>query len=1081
MRYTLGLDIGIASCGWAVIHLDERRIEGMGVRIFDIAEDLKTGKSLAASRREARSARRRNRRRKHRIERIKKLIVRYGILSKEELRNLYEIPFEKDIWQIRVEALDRKLTAHELARLLIHLAKRRGFRSNRKSEEADAEQGAIKKSVIQNKEAMKEQGYRTIGEMFLVDQRFSEHKRNKRGEYLSTVSRDDLVDELGMIFSAQQAYDRPFPILNLAEEYMQIWASQRHFSSREDLEKKIGPCTFEPKEKRVPKATFTFQKFRALQAINHLRLTSGSVIQGLNEAERAAVLDLCFSKNKVTYRDIRKKLQLVSQYLFKGLSYPVDQQLSEAENITFIELREYHTLRKALEKAYGKDAFEQYTPDDLDTFGYALTVCKEDNEIRRYLQNHTEYDGKQRKPNLSNKTYPDELIDVLLPLTFRKVGYLSIKALKKIMPYMEVGLTYDAACEKAGYAFQGSGMTQKSKLLPVIEPIANPVVYRALCQARKVINAVVKRYGSPERIHIETARELSKNSEERSDITKAQKANRERNEKAYAMIKEWGVLNPSAFDIVKYKLWEEQQGRCMYSGQYMEPKKILEVGYVDVDHILPYSRSLDDSYNNKVLVLTEENQKKGNQTPYEYLGPQEEAWNAFCARIEANKNIKKPKRKNLLRKNFNEHEQQEFIERNLNDTRYITRYIKNFVEEHLLFRESESKRNVLTLNGKITSHLRSRWGCNKNRKDGDMHHAVDAVIVALTTPSLIQKVTGYYKYREQNKYQAKKEQNMFPLPWPHFREELEARTSENPTERLKKLDMESYKDIDVEQIKPIFVSRMPRRKISGAAHKETVRRSIGKDEKGMEQTVVKKPLVDIKLDKDGHFPMYGMESDPYTYQAIRERLLAFDNNPKKAFVEPLYKPTRSGKQGPLIKSVKLIHRATMVHYLPGSKGVVYNSSIIRTDVFYKNNNYFLIPIYMSDSKKKQLPMRAITAGKGYDDWTLVDETYEFKFSLYPNDVIHIVSKKPIKAITGSEEKVQLESLCGYYQSIHSSTGGLAVISHDNGLRAEGIGSKTLVTFQKYQVDILGNLTKVKKEKREDFASLRCKKSNEVSI
>lgn len=141
IRYTLGLDIGIASVGWAVLRngLDGEpyKIENLGVRIFDKAEVPKTGASLAAPRREARSSRRVVRRRRHRKERIKYLIEQEGIMTQTETTQLFQnSSFEKSVYEIRVEALDRLLTREEAVRLLIHFAQRRGYKSNSKAEEA---------------------------------------------------------------------------------------------------------------------------------------------------------------------------------------------------------------------------------------------------------------------------------------------------------------------------------------------------------------------------------------------------------------------------------------------------------------------------------------------------------------------------------------------------------------------------------------------------------------------------------------------------------------------------------------------------------------------------------------------------------------------------------------------------------------------------------------------------------------------------------------------------------------------------------------------------------------------------------
>jgi len=125
MSYILGLDIGIASVGWAILDVNDAcepyKINKLGVRIFESAEHPKNGAPLALPRREARGARRRTRRRKHRLERLKKLIQTYGILGEEQLAQLYKGKMI-DIYTIRYEALERQITKEEFARLLIHIS-----------------------------------------------------------------------------------------------------------------------------------------------------------------------------------------------------------------------------------------------------------------------------------------------------------------------------------------------------------------------------------------------------------------------------------------------------------------------------------------------------------------------------------------------------------------------------------------------------------------------------------------------------------------------------------------------------------------------------------------------------------------------------------------------------------------------------------------------------------------------------------------------------------------------------------------------------------------------------------------------
>lgn len=211
-NYRIGLDIGIASVGWAVLEnncKDEPvHIMDLGVRIFDTAEDPQTGDSLASPRRNARTMRRRLRRRRHRLDRIKQLLEREGLIRIDEFMKRYESADLSDVYQLRCEALDRKLSDEELAQVLIHIAKHRGFKSNRKAElKEDAEAGKVLNATKENRERMQAGNYRTIGEMIYCDEAFRTScdwvekgyiltPRNKADSYKHTVERALLVEEV---------------------------------------------------------------------------------------------------------------------------------------------------------------------------------------------------------------------------------------------------------------------------------------------------------------------------------------------------------------------------------------------------------------------------------------------------------------------------------------------------------------------------------------------------------------------------------------------------------------------------------------------------------------------------------------------------------------------------------------------------------------------------------------------------------------------------------------------------------------------------------------------------------------------
>lgn len=701
MKYTLGLDIGIASIGWAVINHDQSRIEDLGVRIFKKAEEP-DGKALNLARREARGARRRIHRRAIRMKKIKELYIKYSLVTKEELESLYQITSEKrDVWELRRIALEEKLSNEEWARVLTTIAKRRGYKSNRKTDEEEKEVGKLSKGTQENKRILEEKGYRSIGEMFYEDAKFSFNKRNKGGEYNNTVLRSMLVDEVKILFEAQRNFGNPFTSKEFENEFLEIMTFQKDFMTVELLEKMLGKCTFEREEPRAPKNSYTFERFALLSKINHLKIyRDGKTSEktSLTEAERKIVEHMAYEQSEVKYTQIRKKLGLSDDAKFADLTYwlrnkkdlPEEELVKKVEDTKFVKLEGWNKIRLALKNRKIEEKFEQIKkdPEIQDKIADALVRNKTDDAIREYL---------------ANEQIDQEIIEAILSINFTKFGHLSYKAMKKIIPELEKGETYDKACTNVGYEFKGSGGTKQRKLPPVPEDaVLNPVVLRAVTQTRKLINAIIEKYGSPMEIHIETARDLSKSYDERVKLEAKQKENAAANEKIKEYIRENYHFEPKPFDIVKMKLWREQNQKSAYSQKAIPAERLYEENFVQVDHIIPFSKSFDDSYSNKVLVLTNENQEKRERTPYEYLGGSIEQWHAFEEFVTITYRNNLRKRENLLIKKFNDEKSKEWIARNLNDTRYIAKFMYNYINDNLEFAPSETKRKVYNINR--TSH-----------------------------------------------------------------------------------------------------------------------------------------------------------------------------------------------------------------------------------------------------------------------------------------------------------------------------------------------------------------------------------------
>ena len=1104
-KYSLGLDIGTSSIGWAALDLDKERIHDLGVRIFERPEDPQNGDSLAKPRRDARSARRRLKRRRQRLNHLKQFFVDQNILTKDRVEEVlnYKSDFNKlDVYGLRARALTEELSPEELLKVLYQIAKRRGFKSNRKVvEESDKEGGRVTSALKANEKFLADNSYTTVGDALSRDEKFALHKRNKRDDYTNSFARDDFLRELELIIKTQRNY----ALKNVPEQTINklIYGIddgqvtnvsaimyQRPFMTKELIEKMVGDCTFEKDEKRAPKASYSFEVFRLASDLSHLvfiprdaskrQAKRENLEVRLSSEQIIKVIDLAKNQKSLTYKKVRSTAGISEDYVPKDVHGKKKEGDEFGEDNTFGGLKAYSDIRLAL-----KDLPEDWAKIDnesaINQIAYILTTQKADEDIQAELDSLP----------LSNKA--KEAIVKIKPTNFRAFGHLSIKALQKITPHILEGMTYDKACEAAGYNFKKQSAS--------LEQITNPVVKRAITQTLKIVRAIERKYGKPYFIKVETARDLAKNFKDRKAIENENKENQARNQSIIQTLNENGVVTPTGQQIIKVKLYREQNGVCLYSGKSIDFETMLcDDNAYQVDHIVPFSRSNNDGITNKTLVLTEENQKKGDQTPFEYFGADEKRWKEFAARVESiykTRDIKTSdkatnainykyngyamkKKQNLL---LQDYKNDSWNVRALNDTRYITRFIQNYLRQMVDFAEGEEKQRVIAPNGTTTAYLRKRWGLAKDRTEDVLHHAKDAAVVAVIDQSIVRqanlfakrgeiaallssvktmeektdKLTGEIIDEDEfDKAQRRKDaaivlsSKYFPQPWDNFGKEVMKRTLNTDIATLQNelRGLDNYDEDFRLSVKPIFVSRMPRRKAAAQAHKETIRSPKVKDN---DQRTARMPLNKVKR-KDVENSVL-KESDKWLYDKLLERLDAHDNNPEKAFAEPIYKNDKkfdkNGKQLSPVSTIKVYSTQPSGFYINNGKAFVNNRSMVRLDVYQKPNKrgkieHFFVPVYAHQvGKNKPTPTKILPAPKGLTD---IDETFTKVYSLYPNDYVRIYLKNEIRE--------------GYYVKYNVANGAMQLLPN----YAPGKNQNTFVqvygknaqAIERYDVSVLGD-------------------------
>lgn len=1122
--YRLGLDVGIKSVGWCVLECDENgepiQINALNSRIFDAAEHPQTGASLAEPRRNARGLRRRIRRKSFRLERIRKLFSENGIelfetqddliCLKDEYKNL-------DVVKLRSDALDKKLTEAEFARVLYSLARHRGFKSNKREGAKDSDEGKLLSSIRESEEEMRESGMRTRGEQ-LYKKYLMEGKpvHNKGGDYSMCVSRDILVKEIELLFEKQKEFGNNFATDKNKEKYLDIFLSQRNFDegpgkgSQYTGSHDVKKCEIYRDEDVAAKGTYTSEWATIYQKINNLSIICGGDRRRLSNEERQIAVELAKKVEKVTYKAFRKAIKLDDDYRFSALNYSEKKKQGKKKNegeseINVVEINDVVDSLACEDKgdfitAKNSNKIVKALNDNLksdveliDEIAEICTKYKSENLFRNAIAESKIIGGR----------LDEETIEKLSKIDMKGYGHLSLHVLREILPYLEEGMVYSDAMQKAGHNhsehnFEKQKFLGTKEVYDAIGGVTSPVVKRALSQTVKVIDAVIRQYGSPYAINIELARDMSMTKDERDKLKKENDARAAKNEAIRENIAKLNAM-PNSTNVLKYKLYEEQDHKCAYSMETLDINHLFEDGYYEIDHIIPYSRSFDDSFNNKVLVLKRENQNKRNSTPVEYferIGRDYDEVLAFWKAVYQKRNRKKLEF--LQKKEINE---SEWKNRALNDTRYASRMLANLIKDYLLFDEKSKDKygRVETVKGAITSYLRRFWGVQKIREDGDKHHAVDAAIIACVTPKTKNKIERYNQIKESRRmrngqyvledgeicdsdYYDKNSHLVLPYPYKEFINELDARVMDEPVLMQNKLRLLGFNENYLMNAKPFVVSRMTIRKAKGCINEATVFSSKYADNKyptvcdGNNVIVKRTALANLKLDKNGEINGYFQpEGDVALYNALKQRLVEFGGDAKKAFAptNPIRKPCKNG-QGNIVRTVKTYETYTgggMI--LEKNKGIVKNDGMIRVDLYSKDGKYFGVPVYVADLYRGELPKKAATHSKPQNEWRVIDDTYTFEMSIYQNDLLRIENKKGIELKKNKDVENSAKAASKtiiddfvYYIGFDRSTASIKIEDTTGCYFAKSIGIQNIGKITKCEIDVLGNVQEIKKRPKQ---------------
>lgn len=620
----------------------------------------------------------------------------------------------------------------------------------------------------------------------------------KQQEYYSEIT-DEFINVCKTIISARI----PYYIGPLNENGKNAWLTKRdnfkysyeyskdnavnESKSIEDWKKRmISHCTYLPDCYALPKGSFLSETFNILNELNVLSAIdqNGNDYYLTREDKICVFNQLFLRKNKVAYQEVADLLNLKSfgpkskNSLFFNNVYTlylsIEKILPELRLDSIVEIfaksKKLDTIENVILSInlYDEEASKvKYFIDN----GYSDAIAKKLAKLKSksYCSYSKEFiyetkidiDGNSIIDKLfedNSSSYTNEQMTIIqnaTDLNGKHIDYLSNKYYKRIENNNGV-LDYKILVD------------DDKQIIPISRP-----VLRSLNECIKVYLAIIDAYGIPDRVVIETARDLPDFSVTKEKTVKfadnaekqykylIEQLNKEfkayktySNLDKYEQIKEYLEKNKT-----KISLYISQLGTDLLTGEKIA---LNDLENYEVDHILPRGFG-DDSMNDKMLIAKKVNAKKGNRLPIEFINSCEQV-QGYKIYIESDylKNVRalfemgaisEKKYKRLTLKN--QKDLDEFLNQNLVDTRYIIREFMSILTAYNNYRGYNT--NIVALKSAFTSTYRKAFYMDKAREYGDQHHAHDAALLCIADRTL----SYYYPYYDKRAHKESKDANPF--------------------------------------------------------------------------------------------------------------------------------------------------------------------------------------------------------------------------------------------------------------------------------------------------------------------------------
>lgn len=897
---TLGIDLGTASLGWCLIDTvgeplasDEGSVIAIGARIFGDGREPKSGASLAVDRRAARAMRRRRDRYLSRRAALLRVLTEYGLMPTDEDARRQLVKETNDgkskdgepkapgkpgdistsVYGLRARALTEKLTPHQIGRVLFNLNQRRGFKSNRKTDRRDNDQGKIEIGVNRLGDAMRKAGATTLGQFL--------HGRRLKGDPVRTRLRPETGEDVkgdGYDFYPSRAQlEREFDLICEAQaaHHPDLLRDERvaHLRSITFHQRPLKPvvagrCSYNQHETRLPRAHPLFQAFRLYKEVNELELVGDDQqSRKLTVDQRDTLIRQLRAKKKSAFTTLRTSLKLGFEFRFNKESETRKEMLGDEIYVAMCSKTCFGNRWSdfGVERQWEILSRLRDEEDPLQLHEWLTEDCGLSDDQATTVAGVHLPDGFGRlgatalaalTDALKHETYDDGTV-ITEAEAARRCGYNHSDKSERDFPGHKFLPNYQEVLERS----IPPGTGDPNDVYDVFKGrITNPSVHIALNQLRRVVNAVIRRYGKPDRIAIELGRELKLSDKEKKRVDDTIRKNTRAAEERSKKLADLGQAD-TGYNRLRLKLWEELNRDqplnrvCIYSGEPITAS-MLFTAEVDVDHILPYSKTLDDSEANKILCLTRVNRQKRNRAPadvVEWAGRYDDVL-ARAGALPRNKSWRFAR--DAMEKFADE---EGFLARQLTDMQYGARMALTYLASLYPTEEADAEgvfrrhSRVRALPGRMTEMLRRKWGLNdllpdhniaggdtvkeKNRKD-HRHHAIDAFVIACTSRSLIQKIATASATLEREG--ADRVVAGISEPWPGFREELRLKVNASVVSHRPDHGTVSRAGYDT-----------GKGQTAGKLHNDTAYGLTGeKDERGNDLVVSRKPLSAFKAAKD---------------------------------------------------------------------------------------------------------------------------------------------------------------------------------------------------------------------------------------